>query len=151
MRAAPSLVLGFLLLAGLTAGGPAIAHAPAAAPVARGHVPVPAAALSFPHTQRWARAAWNLLFNPNERLTPAPAKPADWNRGAYLVEALGHCGECHTPRRFTQSLDNSRKFAGAVTEGWKADNITADTQSGVGGWSDDALVSYLLTRHAHGP
>jgi len=110
----------------------------------------PPADLKFPYNQRWAMAAWNLLFNPNERLTPDPAKPADWNRGAYLVEALGHCGECHTPRRFTQSLDNSQKFAGTVQQGWQAYNITADKQSGIGGWSDEALASYLSTGHADG-
>jgi mono/diheme cytochrome c family protein len=115
--------------------------------------PTPPAQLSFPYNQRWGMALWNLVFNPNARFTPDPAKPAAWNRGAYLVEALGHCGECHTPRGFTQSLDNSRKFAGAVTSGWQAYNITADAQSGVGGWSDEALVSYLSTGRAdgHGP
>lgn len=111
---------------------------------------IPPAELSFPYNQRWAMALWNLLFNPDERFAPDPAKPAAWNRGAYLAEALGHCGECHTPRRFTQSLDNSRKFAGTVQQGWQAYNITNDRQSGIGGWSDEALASYLATGHADG-
>ncbi len=45
---------------------------------------------------------------------------AEWNRGAYLVEALEHCGECHTPRNLFQALDNRLKFAGAVQAGWRA-------------------------------
>ena len=110
----------------------------------------PEDALSFPFNQRWALAFWNILFNPDKRFEADPKQSADWNRGAYLVEGLEHCGECHTPRRFTQSLNNSQKFAGAVTQGWMAYNITADSDSGVGGWSDDALASYLSTGHADG-
>jgi mono/diheme cytochrome c family protein len=81
---------------------------------------------------------------------PDPSKDAAWNRGAYLVEALEHCGECHTPRRVTQSLNNSRKLSGTVTQGWMAYNITADRQSGIGGWSDAALSQYLTTGHGEG-
>jgi mono/diheme cytochrome c family protein len=110
----------------------------------------PAARLSFPYDQRWAMAVWNLAFNPNERFKSDVGKSPEWNRGAYLVEALGHCGECHTPRRVTQSLDNSRKFAGGAIEGWQAYNITADKQSGIGGWTDDAVIAYLKTGHADG-
>jgi mono/diheme cytochrome c family protein len=106
--------------------------------------------LSFPFNQRWALAFWNVLFNSDKRFEPDAKQSADWNRGAYLVEALEHCGECHTPRRFTQSLDNSQKFAGTIAQGWMAYNITADAQSGLGNWSDEALVSYLSTGHADG-
>jgi mono/diheme cytochrome c family protein len=63
--------------------------------------------------------------------------------GAYLVEALAHCGECHTPRNLFQALDNRNKFAGAVTGGWRAFNITGDPTSGVGDWSEAALAHYL--------
>ncbi|HVA15692.1 MAG TPA: cytochrome c [Stellaceae bacterium] len=110
----------------------------------------PADSLSFPYNQRWALGLWNLLFNPNKRLVSNSAESAQWNRGAYLVEALGHCGECHTPRRFTQSLNNSQKFSGAIAQGWQAYNITGAKRSGIGGWTDDALVSYLSTGHASG-
>lgn len=106
--------------------------------------------LSFPYNQRWGLAVWNLLFNPDRRWKPDGSQSPQWNRGAYLVEALGHCGECHTPRRFTENLDDSRRFAGAVAQGWRAYNITGSKNSGLGGWSDGALVSYLSTGHAPG-
>ncbi len=97
-----------------------------------------------------AAYAWNVAFLDAFR-PPDPAKDASaWNRGAYIVEGLEHCGECHTPRGVAQNLDNAQKFSGAVLQGWKAYNITASKPSGVGGWSDDALASYLSTGHADG-
>ena len=63
--------------------------------------PTPAATMKFPYDQRWGLAFWNMVNAPNHRLEPDTSKSAAWNRGAYLVEALGHCGECHTPRAFT--------------------------------------------------
>jgi mono/diheme cytochrome c family protein len=104
--------------------------------------------IAWPFDMRWPLAWWNIAFHDDQRFAADPAKDAVWNRGAYLVEALEHCGECHTPRRVTQSLNNSKKFAGAVTQGWMAYNITADSHSGVGGWSDAALTAYLTTGHA---
>jgi mono/diheme cytochrome c family protein len=106
--------------------------------------------LSFPFNQRRLMSVWSLLFNPNERFEPAPDRGPEWNRGAYLVEALAHCGDCHTPRNLLQALDNKQKFAGALIEGWRAYNITADTASGVGGWSDEDLAQYLASGHAKG-
>ena len=93
---------------------------------------------------------WSALFNPDKRFEPDTAKTPEWNRGAYLAEALAHCGECHTPRNLAFALDNREKFAGAVPAGWRAYNITPDKGTGVGAWSDDALVSYLSTGHAAG-
>jgi mono/diheme cytochrome c family protein len=106
--------------------------------------------LSFPFNQRWAMLFWSALFNPDTRYTPDTSKSPEWNRGAYLVEALAHCGECHTPRNLAFALDNRKKFGGAVTAGWRAFNISSDKATGVGGWSDDDLVSYLSTGHAKG-
>ena len=54
--------------------------------------------VSFPFNQRYLMMFWNALFKPSHRFRPNEDQPADWNRGAYLVEALGHCGDCHTPR-----------------------------------------------------
>jgi mono/diheme cytochrome c family protein len=110
----------------------------------------PANTLRWPFNQRWSMAFWNVVFLDSAHFTPDPAKDAQWNRGAYVVEALEHCGECHTPRGLAQNLDQGRKFAGAALQGWKAYNITASKQSGVGGWSDAALASYLSTGHADG-
>jgi len=116
--------------------------------------PVRAAAppntLMFPFNQRWAMIFWSALFNPDKRFEPDTAKSPEWNRGAYLAEALAHCGECHTPRNLAFALDNREKFAGAVAAGWHAYNISSDKGTGVGAWPDDALVSYLSTGHAVG-
>lgn len=104
----------------------------------------------FPYNQRWLMAIWSVLFNPNERFRPVPERSPEWNRGAYLVEAAGHCGECHTPRNLMQALDQRRKFGGGVAEGWTAYNISSDTVSGVGDWSAADLAAYLSTGHARG-
>jgi mono/diheme cytochrome c family protein len=106
--------------------------------------------LVFPFNQRWAMNFWSALFNANARFEPDASKSLEWNRGAYLAEALAHCGECHTPRNLAFALNNREKFAGAVTAGWRAFNISSDKATGVGAWSDEALVSYLSTGHATG-
>jgi mono/diheme cytochrome c family protein len=109
---------------------------------------VPANTLSFPFDQRWAMMVWSAVFNRDTRFAPDPSKSPEWNRGAYLAEALAHCGECHTPRNLGFALDNRKKFAGAVTAGWHAFNITSDKSTGIGGWSDADLASYLANGHA---
>jgi mono/diheme cytochrome c family protein len=105
---------------------------------------------AFPFNQRWGMAVWAAMFNANRRFEPHANQSAEWNRGAYLVEALAHCGECHTPRNLFQALDNRHKFAGAVTGGWRAFNITSDPASGVGDWTNQSLTRYLATGHAEG-
>jgi mono/diheme cytochrome c family protein len=114
------------------------------------HQENPEDSLSFPFNQRWLMGIWNLFFNADRRFEPNAARSAQWNRGAYLAEALAHCGECHTPRNPAFALDNRRKFAGAVTAGWRAYNITSDGPTGVGQWSSDELERYLATGHAEG-
>ena len=113
---------------------------------------VPPNQIKFPFNQRWGMVFWNIVNNSNQRFQPDPAQSAAYNRGAYLVEDLGHCGECHTPRNFMMGL-SSRKFAGAAQEGWLAYNLTSDKTSGIGGWGDAALTQYLSTGFApgHGP
>jgi mono/diheme cytochrome c family protein len=114
------------------------------------HYTPPANSLKFPFNQRWLMVFWN-MFNFNEgRFVPDPKQSAEWNRGAYLVEGLAHCEECHTPRNFMQGLKSSARFAGAVQAGWHAFNITPDKTSGVGDWRNDELVSYLSTGAAPG-
>ena len=114
------------------------------------HAVAPENTLTFPFNQRWAMNFWSALFNPDSRFEPDTSQSPEWNRGAYLAEALAHCGECHTPRNLAFALDNRRKFAGAVTAGWRAFNISSDRSTGVGAWSDDDLVSYLSIGHARG-
>jgi mono/diheme cytochrome c family protein len=110
----------------------------------------PANTLTFPFNQRWAMMFWSELFNPDTRFEPDISKSPEWNRGAYLTEALAHCGECHTPRNLAFALNNRKKFAGALTAGWRAFNISSDKTTGIGGWRDDDLISYLSAGHAAG-
>ena len=105
--------------------------------------------LQFPFNQRWSMIFWSWAFNPNTRFAPDTEKSAEWNRGAYMAEALAHCGECHTPRNPAFALDNRRKFAGAAY-GWLAYNITSDKGTGIGSWSDEELLTYLAKGHAMG-
>src|ERR1700691_4216476 len=100
------------------------------------HAPAPQNTLSFPFNQRGLMSLWSAFFNPDRRYEPNPDRSPEWNRGAYLAEAMAHCGECHTPRNLAFALNNRQKFAGAVQAGWRAYNITPDRSSGVGAWSD---------------
>ncbi len=114
------------------------------------HAPAPQNALSFPFNQRGLMSLWSAFFNPDRRYEPNVGQSPEWNRGAYLAEAMAHCGECHTPRNPAFALNNRQKFAGAVQAGWHAYNITADHASGVGSWSDVDLAHYLSMGHADG-
>lgn len=115
------------------------------APVRQANLPN---TFSFPFNQRWLMAIWGALFNREPVFRPVADRDAQWNRGAYLVEAAGHCGECHTPRTLMQAMNTRQKFAGGAAEGWNAYNITTDQVSGIGAWSSDDLVSYLARGHA---
>jgi mono/diheme cytochrome c family protein len=112
------------------------------------HAPAPKNSLVFPFNQRALMGLWWAFFNPDKRYQPNLERSPEWNRGAYLAEAMAHCGECHTPRNLAFALNNRKKFAGAVQAGWDAYNITADPKSGVGEWSEEDLVHYLSGGHA---
>jgi mono/diheme cytochrome c family protein len=118
--------------------------------VAPVHYTPPPNDLRFPFNLRWLMIFWNLFNFEEGRFVPDPQKSAEYNRGAYLVEGLAHCEECHTPRNFIQGLRKSDRFAGAIQAGWQAYNITPDRAGGIGGWSDDALMAYLSTGSADG-
>ena len=104
--------------------------------------------LVFPFNQRYVLRAWKLLFMPTRQWEPSAAHDAVWNRGSYLAEALAHCGDCHTPRNLMFATKSSRKYAGAVVDGWKAYNITSDNETGIGAWSDAEIEQYLSSGHA---
>ncbi len=104
--------------------------------------------LRWPYNQRGLMAIWSKLYNEGKRFEPVADQSAEWNRGAYLAEALGHCGECHTPRTLLQGLKNSRKFSGGLAEGWRAYNLTSDKDSGIGTWTAEELEQYLKTGHS---
>ncbi|EEA00665.1 Gluconate 2-dehydrogenase (acceptor) [Burkholderia sp. H160] len=114
------------------------------------HYTPPANSLRFPFNLRWLMVFWNLFNFTEGRFVPDPKQSPERNRGAYLVEGLAHCEECHTPRNFMQGLKSSARFSGAVQAGWHAFNITPDKLSGVGDWRDDELASYLSTGAAPG-
>jgi mono/diheme cytochrome c family protein len=101
--------------------------------------------VSFPFSWRWLQVFWRWLnFTPGP-FKPDPTKSADWNRGAYLVQALAHCGECHTPRDVTGGLKTSLAFSGTTNgpDGQKVANITSDKATGIGNWSHGQLVHFL--------
>ena len=114
------------------------------------HNEVPQDSMSFPFNQRWLVGVSSFFFNPDKRFEPNFERSPQWNRGAYLVENLAHCGECHTPRNLAFALDNRKKFAGELQAGWRAYNITGDRDSGIGAWSAAELAQYLSTGHADG-
>jgi mono/diheme cytochrome c family protein len=114
------------------------------------HAPARANDLSFPFNQRWTLSLWNALFLKKERFQPEQGKSEAWNRGAYLATALGHCGECHTPRNVAFAMDDHHALAGAELQGWKAYNITSDKEHGIGSWSEQELTDYFSKGHAAG-
>jgi mono/diheme cytochrome c family protein len=117
------------------------------------HATVPANQLGFPFDQRWGLTFWNLMFLNEHRFRPDPARNQQQNRGAYLANALGHCGECHTPRNIFMGVNTHKAYAGGEASGWRAYNLTSDRQSGLGEWTDAQLQQFLSTGHAedHGP
>lgn len=106
-----------------------------------------------PHELSWylvrpiATRVWKWFFFSAERFEPDPDKEERWNRGAYLVEALSHCGECHTPRWPWGASKQALALAGNPEgpEGGSVPNITPDRKTGIGKWSESDLVWYLQT------
>ena len=98
--------------------------------------------LPFPFSIRRAVGLWKLLFFDDKPFTPDPAQTAQWNRGAYLVNGLGHCTECHSPRNALGGIVASQRFAGGPDpegKGW-VPNIT---QKGLKGWSERDIADFL--------
>jgi mono/diheme cytochrome c family protein len=106
--------------------------------------------LAFPFSLRWPMVFWNLLNFTEGRFVPDPKASAERNRGAYLVEGLAHCGECHTPRNLTHGLNASERLGGGTVAGWHAYNITPDKNAGIGAWSVGDITAYLSTGAAPG-
>jgi mono/diheme cytochrome c family protein len=126
----------------------------------------PANQMPFPFGQRGLMAIWNKLFLKDARFTPDSGRSAEWNRGAYLVQGLGHCGACHTPRNALGGERESLAFTGGVYQDgvedavheqeivkqdnvvrpWSAANLTSSPR-GLGAWSVDEIAAYLKTGH----
>lgn len=98
--------------------------------------------LPFPLSWRPMLAGWKLLFLRNGPFVPDPGRDAVHNRGAYLVEGIGHCGACHTPRNALGAERSKQAFGGGDAEGWRAFNLDGASPSPVP-WSEDSLYAYL--------
>lgn len=104
--------------------------------------------ISWPLNMRWPLKFWNLLFVDDTPYQDVPGKDAQWNRGAYLVQTLGHCGACHTARgvAFQEKALDERGAAflgGAPLDGWFASNLTGDSNTGLGRWSEEDVALFL--------
>jgi mono/diheme cytochrome c family protein len=101
--------------------------------------------LRFPFNQRWTMAGWRELFFGEGTFKPDPAASASWNRGAYLVEGLGHCSACHSPRDVLGGIESRHQYTGAEIDGWFAPNISSNLHVGLGSWSAEDIATYLKT------
>ena len=119
------------------------------------HTQSPATKLPFPFNQRWVLVFWNLAFAPDGVYEPRSGRDAQWNRGAYLVQSLGHCGACHTPRgpayeerAYTETSD--AYLTGGANDHWFAPNLTADPGSGLGRVPAGDIALFLRGGHGAG-
>lgn len=108
---------------------------------------------NLPHELGWAISNRSLIalwkqfwFNPGE-LQPDKNESPEWNRGQYIAMALGHCGECHTPRGALGGLQMDQHLAGTREGQWgiRVPNITPDAETGIGGWSQGNIETFLAT------
>jgi mono/diheme cytochrome c family protein len=116
------------------------------------NVPNRPSEIPWPFSMRWPIALWNVVFMDHAVFQPKSGESETWNRGAYLVEGLGHCGACHTPRGVAwneEALDsgNAKFLAGAMLDFWSAPNLRGDANAGLGRWSKADLVQFLKTGH----
>ena len=100
--------------------------------------------LAFPFNLRPLLAGWNALFHRGSQFQPDPTRSEMWNRGAYLVEGLGHCSACHSPRNALGAEKQHAYLAGGFSEGWEAPALTSLSQAPIP-WSQDELYAYLRT------
>jgi mono/diheme cytochrome c family protein len=108
-------------------------------------------ALSFPFNNRILLAGWKLLFLRQGPYQPVAARDEAWNRGAYLVEGIAHCGACHTPRNALGAEKKGEPFAGGEAEGWTAYALNGQSPAPVP-WDENAFYEYLRDgwQEAHG-
>jgi mono/diheme cytochrome c family protein len=105
----------------------------------------PANDLPFPFNVRTLVHGWNAMFFQPGEYRPNPARPAEWNRGAYLVEGLGHCGACHTPKNALAGDSTDRPLQGGTLDNGVAPDLTANLRTGLGAWRAEDIVEYLKT------
>ncbi|MBO0902082.1 molybdopterin cofactor-binding domain-containing protein [Jiella sonneratiae] len=105
----------------------------------------PATALAFPFNLRPLMAGWNALYHKAEALRPVVSRSEAWNRGRYLVEGLGHCSACHSPRNpLGAEKRGAAHLSGGIADGWHAPALDGTGEAPLG-WTQDALYAYLRT------
>lgn len=114
------------------------------APVSRSNR---APALRFPYDQRILLAAWRALYFTPGEFVPDPRRSAQWNRGAYLVQGPGHCSACHAARNALGASESGAGLGGGLIPvlGWYAPSLTADSEAGLGDWTEAQIVALLKT------
>jgi mono/diheme cytochrome c family protein len=106
--------------------------------------------LHFPLNFRPLVKGWNLLYLKGEEFKARPDRSAQWNRGAYLVNGLGHCSGCHSPKGRLGADVSSQPFYGGDLDSWVAPDLTPNGRSGLGGWDLEDISEYLKTgRNTH--
>ncbi len=120
--------------------------------VAAADVPNKPSEIPAPLNMRWPLAIWNFVFAEDDRYEAKADKDAAWNRGAYLVQGLGHCGACHTPRGLAfneKGYDEGDNdfLVGAPLDNWSASNLRQDVNTGLGRWTQEELKEFLKTGH----
>jgi mono/diheme cytochrome c family protein len=106
--------------------------------------------LVFPLNFRSLVGGWNLLFLDSHDFQSDAGQSAEWNRGAYLVNGLGHCGGCHTPKNSLGADKSKQELQGGKLDNWVAPDLTGNTRTGLGGWNVDDIAEFLSSgRNAH--
>jgi mono/diheme cytochrome c family protein len=103
--------------------------------------------LPFPFNVRASMVGWNELYFKRGTFELVAGKSDEWNRGAYLIEGLGHCGLCHTAKNAMGGDETTRALQGSALQGWYAPNLTGDPRTGLGSWSVEEVIAYLKTGH----
>ena len=101
--------------------------------------------LRFPFNKRELILGWRTLYFNEGEYVPDPSKSAQWNRGAYLVEGLGHCAMCHTPINALGGTSQSEAFEGGMipNQNWYAPSLTSNREAGLGDWSIKDITDLL--------
>ncbi|HEY2256238.1 MAG TPA: cytochrome c [Variovorax sp.] len=101
--------------------------------------------LRFPYDTQWALAAWRALFFTPGSMAPVAARSAEWNRGAYLVDGLGHCIACHGTRNSLGATEDRLGLAGGLIpiENWYAPSLNSPHEAGVANWATEDVVALL--------
>lgn len=114
------------------------------------HQPSKPTELAFPYSVRHTLKAWRALYFREGEYQPDPAQSAEWNRGAYLVQGLGHCNECHAPRDALGGSQSVPTLAGGQipAQNWYAPDLSMQANGGLAGWSAQDIVDLLKTGHS---